>query len=45
MKDGSHACTVFCLDFRGVPRIVDLIVALKGENGLVVTTAVLTTKI
>lgn len=45
MKDGSYTCTVFCLDFRGVSGIVDLTVALKGENGLVVTTAMLTTKI
>lgn len=39
MKDGSYACAVFCLDFRGALGIVDLTIALKGENGLVVTTA------
>lgn len=45
MTDRSYACTVFCLDYRGVIGIVDFTVALKGENCLVVTAAMLTTKI
>lgn len=35
---GLDACSYnILLDLRGISGIVDLIVALKGENGLVVT--------